>query len=46
MLTSCQQDGPAEKAGKKVDQNLEEEAGKKIGKVGNAMTDKAENNTR
>jgi hypothetical protein len=45
MLTSYQQDGPAEKAGKKVDQNLEE-AGKKIGKVGDAMTDKAENNTR
>jgi hyperosmotically inducible protein len=42
VLTGCQQDGPAEKAGEKVDQTLED-AGKKIGKVGDVMTDKAEN---
>jgi hyperosmotically inducible protein len=42
VLTGCQQDGPAEKAGEKVDQTLEE-AGKKIGKVGDVMTDKVVN---
>jgi hyperosmotically inducible protein len=42
VLTGCQQDGPAEKAGEKVDQTLEN-AGKKIGKVGDSMTDKAVN---
>jgi hyperosmotically inducible protein len=35
MLTSCQQEGPAEKAGKKADQTVEE-SGKKIDKVENA----------
>jgi hyperosmotically inducible protein len=42
MLTSCQQDGPAEKAGKNVDQTLEE-AGKKIEKTGDAIKDKVNN---
>lgn len=39
MLTSCQQEGPAEKAGEKVDQTIEE-AGKKIEKTGDAINDK------
>ena len=42
MLTSCQQEGPAEKAGKKVDQTLEE-AGKKIEKTGDTINKKVEN---
>ncbi|KJS00855.1 MAG: transporter [Desulfobulbaceae bacterium BRH_c16a] len=42
VLTNCQQDGPAEKAGKNVDETLEE-AGKKIEKVGDAINDKVEN---
>ena len=42
MLTSCQQDGPAQKAGKNVDQILEE-AGKKIEKTGDAISDNVEN---
>ena len=41
VLTSCQQDGPAEKAGKKVDQTIEK-AGEKIEKVGAAISDKVE----
>ena len=42
MLTSCQQEGPAEKAGKKADQTIEE-AGKKIEKTGDAINNKVEN---
>ena len=42
MLTSCQQDGPAEKVGKNVDQTLEE-AGKKIDKTSDAIKDKVNN---
>ena len=42
MLTSCQQEGPAEKAGKKADQTVEE-SGKKIDKTGDAINDKVEN---
>ena len=39
MLTSCQQEGPAEKAGEKVDQTLKE-VGKQIEKTGDAINDK------
>ena len=42
LLANCEQDGPVEKAGEKVDQTLEE-AGKKIEKVGDAISDQAEN---
>jgi len=41
MLTSCQQEGPAEKAGKNADKTLEE-VGKKIENTGNAINNKAE----
>jgi hyperosmotically inducible periplasmic protein len=40
-LTSCQQEGSAEKAGKKVDQSVET-AGKKIEAVGEAVSRKVE----
>ena len=42
MLTSCQQEGPAEKAGEKADQTIEE-AGKKIEKTGDTINKKVEN---
>jgi hyperosmotically inducible periplasmic protein len=42
LLANCEQDGPVEKAGEKVDQTLEE-AGKKIEKAGEAISDQAEN---
>jgi hyperosmotically inducible protein len=42
VLTNCQQDGPAEKAGKKVDETLED-AGKKIEKTGDMINEKVEN---
>lgn len=41
MLANCEQDGPVEKAGEKVDQTLEE-AGKKVEKVGDAISDTVE----
>ncbi|OGR17081.1 MAG: transporter [Desulfobacterales bacterium GWB2_56_26] len=41
VLTNCQQDGPAEKAGKKVDQTVEA-AGKKMETVGATMSNKVE----
>jgi hyperosmotically inducible protein len=41
VLTQCHQEGPAEKAGKKVDQSIEK-AGEKIEKVGEAISDKVE----
>ncbi len=42
VLASCEQDGPVETAGKKVDQSLQE-AGKKIEKVGDTIQDKVDN---
>jgi len=42
LIASCEQDGPVEKAGEKVDQTLEE-AGKKIEKVGDAISKQVEN---
>jgi hyperosmotically inducible protein len=42
LLANCEQDGPVEKAGEKVDQTLEQ-AGKKIEKAGEAISDQAEN---
>ena len=41
VLTNCRQEGPVEKAGKKVDQTIEN-AGEKIEKVGAAISDKVE----
>ena len=41
VLTNCRQEGPVEKAGKKVDQTIED-AGKKIEKTGEAINDKIE----
>lgn len=42
LLTSSQQDGPVEKAGKNVDQTLEK-MGKKIEKTGDARKNNVEN---